>query len=279
MSRWFPALRLAACLGVVLAARAVTGPWEAAAEGPAAGERTPAVLAQQSFEAIKQGDSAKYAAIVLPEERAKFKAFVLGLFDREADADAKQVRGLLEGLPNREAAAKAGDAEVLAAFLSGSMKQVPDLKAVLARTRMEVLGQVAEGEDVVHLVTRVAMPKAQIVSCKRKDGAWHLMLSEEVNRLIDRLKPGSLFAEARKDPQRAAALLAAMRTDVAVLGVVNDGADAAQVVCRVTMQSGGAASEQLGAYPVVRGEPAWELLGQPDRRALAEALKKKWMPR
>ena len=63
-----------------------------------------------------------------------------------------------------------------------------------------------------------------------------------------------------------------------VLGIVEDGEDLVQWLCRITMKIGDFESPVFGCYPVRKGESAWEHLNDKDKKELVKALRSKWTP-
>lgn len=63
---------------------------------------------------------------------------------------------------------------------------------------------------------------------------------------------------------------------VEVVGHVMEDELTAQVLCRIKMKFDDMSYSLLACYPVRKGEPAWDRLGDKDRAKLAEALQSKW---
>ena len=247
-------------------------------QGTAVAERTPVVLARESFQAIKQGRFREFAEMLHPEELSKFKAFAVAVAESAAsDQQTQGIQQLFKPFSDPESLAGAAEVDVVEAFLKGTTERIPGYQELLADAKLELLGEVKEDDDLVHVVYRAILPRARLITCGRHEGTWRLMLSEDMTRLMNSLELKSHFEKKGLDSLEILRLLSSMRIhDMRVLGHVKDGNDAAQVVCRVTMKADDYTQKQLGVYPVRRGEPAWSLLDQPDQEPLAAALKKKW---
>ncbi len=242
-------------------------------------EASPSALAQESFDAFKRGDTAKYVSFFHPNELKRLQAFVVELFksresDQEPDKDIEQLRKLFAPFDSVEKATAAKGTDLLAAFLKNTVTNNPDFGAILASAKLQILGEIVEGEDKVHVITRTVLPRPQPTSCQKQDGDWRLLLNSETLQMMEAFERKSLYK--RKGWTQAEIAQKTKIDQVEVVGHVMDGEVTAQVLCRVKMKTDDIGYSLFACYPVREGEPAWDHLGDKDRTKLAEALLSKW---
>jgi hypothetical protein len=238
-------------------------------------QASPAAVARASFEAFKRQDIPAIVSLFHPDELKRFKAFAQDVFAYDKpDEEGRQIRQLFAPHDSAKSAASASGSELLAAFLKNSIAAMPGFNEIMGKAQLQILGEIEEKPDRVHVITRTILPRPSPVSCIRSDDRWHLLLNEETMRLVSafqrkqhfRDKPGELLSKP-------------MTMDkIEALGYVNDGEDAAQVLCRITMKIDDFAFPVFGCYPVRTDEPAWDHLNDKDKTKLIEALRAKWSP-
>jgi hypothetical protein len=253
-----------------------------AQEATKSGE-SPSDLAHATFEALQRNDLAKFVSYFHPDELNRFQAFAVEVFKssesdkkagKEPDKEIEQLQKTFAPFDSAEKIAAAKGTDLLAAFLKNTLTSNPEVVKLLASAKLQVLGEIAEGEDKVHVITRTLLPRPQPTSCQKLDGSWRLLLNNETLQIMD--------AFARKTHIRKKGITleeVAQRTkldQVEVVGRVMDGEETAQVLCRVKMKFDDIGYALLACYPVREGEPAWDLLGDKDRAKLADALMSKW---
>jgi len=86
---------------------------------------------------------------------------------------------------SKESLAKKSDAEFFAGFSSSLAKQGRAV-GIAVSGKVEMLGEVPESENVVHVLTRqfsAAGPpsgRLEVISFRKSDGSWNVMLTEEM---------------------------------------------------------------------------------------------------
>src|SRR5262245_59342690 len=104
------------------------------------GGNTPAAIARESFEALKRRDVAKFVAYFHPDETKRFKAFATEVFKAdEKDNEIQQTRKLFAPMDTTEKVAAASGADLLATFLTNSLKQVPGFEETMAQAKFTSL--------------------------------------------------------------------------------------------------------------------------------------------
>ena len=236
---------------------------------------TPSEAARASFEAFRRRDLDKFVDLFHPDAIAQFKAFAVKLFKHEpADAQLEKIRAMFKPLETTEAIEAASEKDVLKTFLNNSLEAIPGLDEILEGAKLQVLGEIAESADVVHVVTRTVLPRPSPVTCKRWKGQWRQLLNDDQMRLITAFEQRAHFRGKGLDPDRVRAQMKLDKIDV--IGHVADGEDTAQVLCRIEGHVDDFKLPICACYPVRKGEPAWELLKSDDESKLIDALRAKW---
>lgn len=238
-------------------------------------QATPSAAARKSFEALKQRDIATYAALVHPAEGDRFKTFATDVFQMDGtDLQVQQIRGLFAPFDTPKAVSAAKGSELFAAFMKNSLMSIPGYEEIMANADLEILGEITEGPDRVHVITRTVTLRPQPVSCQKHGGRWYLLLNDETMRMITAFRQKE---QIRKNAGAAEGGLKPEIDQINVIGHVQDGDGLAQVLCRIQMKTGALDFSILGCYPVRESEPAWKHLNDKDQTKLVDALRSKWV--
>jgi hypothetical protein len=250
-------------------------PSTALAQGGSVEQNTPSAVARESFEALKRLDLAAYASRFHPDEIRRFKAFAVDVFRYERpDDEVRQLRKSLAPFNTAESVAVADGSDLLAAFLKNSLTSIPGFEALLEAAKLEILGEIAETPDTVHVVTRSITPRPQPVSCRKHDGRWYQLFDDAVMRTLTAFEQKERFRKQNLTFEEVIRKAAIGKIDV--IGHVQDGADTAQVLCRFNMKIEDFDLPMFKCYPVRKGEPAWDHLNDSNKIKLVEALRSKW---
>ena len=238
-------------------------------------QATPVAVASASFAALQRHDLETFAALFHPEELERFKSFAIKVSNyNEPDPEVEQLRNLLAPFDSQESIAAAGGADLMAAFVNNSLLGIPGVEDILAESELELLGEIAESPDKVHVITRTFLPRPQPLGCQQRDGRWYQLLNNETMSMIAGFERKEHFR--KKNVSVESILQGASMDKIDVIGYVNDGEDTAQVLCRVHGQIDDYDFAVLGCYPVHNDEPAWKHLDNQDETNLADALRAKW---
>jgi rhodanese-related sulfurtransferase len=244
----------------------------------ATAETSPTTLAETAAKALNEERFLDYAKLVHPDERERFRKFAIAVMDAAEEADVLHViGGFFRDAASRDAIAKADSAEVLADFLKAMVEQVPDFAETKKDLTFQALGEVKEGDRLVHVVCKTGGPKASVVTCVADGDGWLLALPSEVQALMS--KAGKL-KNAKAVPQNPLAVLEMLAPDelvsVSVLGGVKEGDDLVWLVCRTGQRSGAAIAYRVDAYPIPKTDAAWPYLDPRRRRELEAGLLQSW---
>ncbi len=191
-------MHMVSCTGVVRLLLVVS--LVLAAGYASVGAQQPAPRADDSIDTViahyiaatKAGDWAASAAWMHPEALATFREMMMPVF--LADTSGQAARTLL-GTAELATVEKLGDREVFERFLRAMTSAVPQLAEALAGAEMTVIGNVAEGPDVVHVVYRakasmqgLSLEQVQTMALKRYGDTWRLMLTGQVEGMAAALR-------------------------------------------------------------------------------------------
>lgn len=167
----------------------------------AAQDATPESVAQAYLTSMAEEGLAASGRFIAESDLEKMRASFLSLFEAldtrvpENESPQQQVAVLqmLFGVPSVEEL-RALDAHQFYGKLMGMLQTNMESMGMKPSGGI-VLGTVSEGTDLAHVVARVAvsmgdgeqMKMVDVVSLRRENAAWKVLLSAEVDRMIDGL--------------------------------------------------------------------------------------------
>ena len=249
----------------------------------------PVALAEESFDCFRECRFDDYAKLVRDEDKEMFKEFLVTMWEMsEQEGKEDQIATLLD-VESREEVDKAEPERLFVAFMNATVGSKPEVREALKSAKFEAMGAVAETDDLVHVVARSLLGQAELVPCYRQDdGEWKIGLKGDLRnraamfrRVADMRKAGKSAAEITALVSQAKVLKGTL------IGIVRDDEETVRAVVRAVSDIAGAQEENVGVYPIRKGEPAWlELdandptsVADADRRARIEAaLVEKWNP-
>jgi hypothetical protein len=251
--------------------------------GPASAQDIPkaqasaTAVARESFEALKRQDIPAFVSLFHPSEFKRFKEFALDVFKHDQpDEEIQQIREQLAPYDSTTSVESATGSDLLTAFLTNTFAAIPGFNEILGEAKLQILGEIEETPDRVHVITRTVLPRPSPVSCQKSDGRWYQLLNDETMRMITGFERKEHLRKKSVPIERLPNSMTMEKIDV--LGYVNDGEDLAQVLCRITMNIDDFDFPVFGCYPVRSGEPAWHHLNDKDQRELVKDLRSKWTP-
>ncbi|MEL6616753.1 MAG: hypothetical protein AAFQ43_13505, partial [Bacteroidota bacterium] len=168
-----------ACLlaGVAIASLAASGVAAQEATAQDAAEMTPTDVIFAYNEAVRTEDWQGAVDLLAEEDVQKLVGVA------EMISEVEPMAAVLMGL-NPEAE----PADLLASFVRIAMDEVPGLDETLDEAEIEILGEVAEGEDRVHVVVREiavffgrTLETTEVWTMDRIDGLWRYRLGGEID--------------------------------------------------------------------------------------------------
>jgi len=157
--------------------------------GATAPETTAAFYAQ-----LQKGDFEAAAGYFDPPALTEFRQS-LNIINDAPPAAQQQFREAFFGAgATAESIAKMSDRQFFASFLRSAITQAEALGRVNFDD-LEILGEVMEGPDVAHVVTRnqvtvgdVEVEGMEVVSCKKRGEEWKLLVSTQMKGLANQIR-------------------------------------------------------------------------------------------
>ena len=164
---------------------------------------------------VKEGSASAQAKAYFGTMKEKKFDELSAYFAPSALKNFREMMGFLNELPVEEAAEpltmffgegataesvqEMSDAEFFGGFMNFVMGRA-EMAGGLNFEKIEVLGEVAEGEDLMHVVTRnkisvgeIEVESMEVMSFKKEDGKWRAVLQGEMKGLAEQLR--SAFAQ------------------------------------------------------------------------------------
>jgi hypothetical protein len=167
--------------------------------GTTSGEATAA--ATQAFEAFRTSDWTTYASQLHPMALERFESILRPAFDVMVQVDS--AGNVPEEFKWYDSTIKTEDFMNMEpeAFFAYSMteltKAVPGLSEALEGSTIEVIGEVAEGDSLVHVVVRtqaqalgMGMSEVSVMTTRQSDGEFRLMLPSQIEGLATAVAQG-----------------------------------------------------------------------------------------
>lgn len=161
----------------------------AAAPAALPAQETPEAVAGRFLETLRAGDWAANAALMHPEAVGSFKRLFV-----ELGGDHPEVVDELLGMKLADLQAMP-PAQAYEAFMRKFVGPLAELRQMIVGMRVEMLGHVAEGADLAHVVYRmrmetdgVSMSKVEVVPLRRDGAGWKVLLTADLENLAAALK-------------------------------------------------------------------------------------------
>jgi hypothetical protein len=162
---------------------------------------TPETVAKAYVDATLAGDWAKAASLTHPESLAQFKKLFEPIFANEKSA---VLAGILLGVKSRAEFDQLSDAQLFVkltgSLMSGIAGELPGFNKTLSKMSFNIIGQIAETPDLVHLLYRTQVPldemrlkdapadlfknitvsKLEVMTLNRYENTWRMTLSSEL---------------------------------------------------------------------------------------------------
>lgn len=146
------------------------------------------------YEQLEKGDFKAAAAFFDPPALTEFRDS-LGIINEAPATAQQQFREAFFGAgATAESIAKLTDQEFFASFLRTALSQAKELGRVNF-DGMEILGEVMEGPDLAHVVTRntvsvgdMEIEGMEVVSCQKRGDEWKLLVSSQMKSLAHQIR-------------------------------------------------------------------------------------------
>jgi len=155
---------------------------------------TPTETTEAFFKQLKKGDFEAAAALFYPPALTEFRESLGIINDAPATAQQQFRKAFFGEKATPDSVAKMSDSEFFASFLRVAVTQA-EAQGTANFDGMEILGEVMEGPDVAHVLTRnrvsvgdFEVETMEIVSCRKQGDEWKLLVSSEMKGLANQIR-------------------------------------------------------------------------------------------
>ena len=188
---------------------------------------TPEAVAKAFVAATQTADWAKAASFMHPDSLAQFKKLFEPMFVNEK---AAKLAGELFGVKSLAEFDQVSGAQIFEKLMSGIGGMMPGFNEVMGKASFDIIGQIAETPELVHLLYRTRAPlddmqlkdaadllknvtitKLEVMTLKRHGNTWRLTISSEVEAMaqmfanISALAAAAPAEESKGAPRKAPA--------------------------------------------------------------------------
>ena len=160
----------------------------------AASAETPEERAELYFSDIESGNFSAVAKHFDPSQLKTFRSRMGFYKEIPARDQAEFIQTFFDAGQTVDSLDKISDSDFFAGLFKFTMRQA-EAAGNLNFDGLEILGEVKEGSDVTHLVTKnrvrvgeTNLEAMKVVSLKKNGKDWHIMMSEQIQGLPDQLK-------------------------------------------------------------------------------------------
>jgi len=199
MTRSYPITKYAGLLGALLILTLTLT--LACSSGSKATSGQAAEVANQAYDAFRQSDWAAYAGWLSPGALERYESILRPAFDVMVQVDSAgnvpETFKWYDSTINTEDFMNMEPPAFFAYSMNELTKAVPGLSQALQGSTMEVLGEVPEGDSLVHVVIRtqaeamgVGMSEVSVMTVSKSDGEYRLMLPSQIEGLAQAVARG-----------------------------------------------------------------------------------------
>lgn len=242
----------------------------------AAGDGSPEEVVRKATDSLNQGREEEFARAMHPAELRRLREALSTIVDEAArDGKADQVLRIFPGVKSVEQLKELDDMAFFTAYLRAITGHDPAVKKALAKTKVEVLGHVAEGKDTTHVVYRSIMKgkgdddaffRIMVVSLRKDGPRWAMLLSGDAEATMAAMK--QRFAANPAVPDLRA-------TKIQLIGQLLEGKDRAYVVYRTITPLGDTPLKKVSVMTIDKEEPGWAVVRSGDSDAIARLIKER----
>ncbi len=158
-------------------------------------------VATKAYDAFRQADWDTYASWMHPEALERFESILRPAFDVMIQVDsagnAPEEFKFYDSTIKTEEFLSMQPQEFFAFSMGEITKAVPGLGDAMKGSMMEVIGEIAEGDTLVHVVVRtsaeamgVGMTEVSVLTTRQSEGQYRLMLSGQIEGLATAIARG-----------------------------------------------------------------------------------------
>lgn len=182
---------------------------------PVCGQETPEAVAKDFMEAFRAADWPKAAGVMHPEALKQLRSMfgpLIALAEKK-EKERQQIEELF-GVKNKAEFDKLSDAEVFAKLFDLVAAVSPETKSALNSSSFDIIGNVAEAPDRMHVVYRmhlklpipnlaepIAFSKLDVMTLRKFENTWRAELKGDLQGVIQGMM--AALQEASKKPETA----------------------------------------------------------------------------
>jgi len=163
---------------------------------PAAGEKSPEAVAAHALSALKANRIADFARAMHPEAIKQLRSTLLSVVDAaEKKGRVEEALSIFKDVGSAAELRKLDDVGFFTAFFEGVMEMQPRLRDPFRGMTLDMIGHVAEGADVIHVVYRgtvtqgeTKVSKMSVMSLKANGDDWGMLLTGDIETMAAMLK-------------------------------------------------------------------------------------------
>jgi hypothetical protein len=162
--------------------------------GSPAFAKTASETASDYFKVLQQKDYDRAATFFDPAALGEFRRMMSFTDEIPAEGQKEFFEAFFGPGASRESVAKLSDARFFASFLRAVMAQAEALGG-LNFDRMQILGEVTEGKDVAHVVTRnkvsvgkIEVEAMEVASFRKVGSEWKALLSGKIKGVASQIR-------------------------------------------------------------------------------------------
>jgi len=155
---------------------------------------TASKAAADYYRTLKEKDYPAAAKMFDPAALKSFRGTMLFMTELDEDQRNEVLEVFFGHGATKESVEKMSDTEFFAGFFKGVMGQAEEIGGV-DFGELQVLGEVPEGADVVHVVTRnkvgvgeIKVESLEVISFKKTEAGWKALLNGEMTGMAAQLK-------------------------------------------------------------------------------------------
>jgi hypothetical protein len=161
-----------------------------------AGENSPEKTALRAMEALREQRIGDFAKEMHPEALKSFKTAILDVMDSAEKAGREgELLSLFKDVTAVSDLRNLDDAAFFASFYEGVIKMQPRIRDSMKGMTIEVIGNVKEGTDMLHVVYRgtvnsgdLKVSQLSVMSLKASGERWGMLLTSDLEVLAATLK-------------------------------------------------------------------------------------------
>ena len=151
---------------------------------------TPESVATAMYEAYGASDFERAATLMHPDALADLQNMLVAVAK-----DEPGMGQVFTGVESAEALAALSPEEVYTRFIGSILKIQPDMADILGTMEAEVVGHVAEGDSLAHVLSRSTMSTSgatvtqmQVVTVRQYDDGWRALLSGDISSFAQMIR-------------------------------------------------------------------------------------------